>query len=46
MKNRKEKSEETKIPDKGLIFAKSTAIALFIVLVTLGLIFIIISFIK
>jgi hypothetical protein len=34
------------IPDKSLVFAKSTSIALFIVLLTLGVIFLIISLIK
>ena len=34
------------VPDRGLIMAKSTAIAMFIVLLTLGAIFIILTLIK
>lgn len=46
MKKNNEKKPEVEIFDKGLIFAKSTSIALFIVLLTLGLIFLILSLIK
>lgn len=41
-----DKELKNKVPDKSLIFAKSTTIALFIVLVTLGFIFVILNFIK
>jgi hypothetical protein len=43
---KKSQNNEIEIPQKSLIFAKSTSIALLIVLLTLGLIFVILALIK
>jgi hypothetical protein len=44
--SKKEENYQAKIPDKSFILAKSTSIALLIVLLTLGAIFVILTLIK
>jgi len=44
--NQKPTEQQFEVPDKSLVFAKSTSIAMFIVLLTLGAIFLILSFVK
>ena len=41
-----EENKEYQIPDKSLIFAKATSLALSIVLISVGLIFVILYFVK
>ncbi len=45
-KDKSQQIQENQAPDKSLIFAKSTSIAMFIVLLTLGAIFLILTLLK
>ncbi len=45
-KAKSQQDQDNQLPDKSFIFAKSTSIAMFIVLLTLGVIFLILTLLK